>query len=115
MMKTKIITAIVIIIVTIVVLFNIIGNTAGDLTDAADSITDANNCSEETDNTGVKLTYNSTDGYCLNSSGGEVYLAGQYDLPLNTLFGSGSIVMLILMAVLFLVILGTAFYQLKKR
>lgn len=113
-MKAKIITTIIIIVVAIVVLFSIIGGTANDLTDAADSITDANNCSEGTDTTGAELTYNISSGYCLNSSGGNQYVAGQYDLPLNGLFDASGVVLLILMAVLFMIILGIAFYGIKK-
>ena len=97
--------ALVLVIVLFIVVFSIIGGTAENLTDAGDSITDANNCSLGTDAVGSKLVYNISDKYCHNSSGYQEYVAKQYDLPLNTLFSSSGVVLLILMASLLIVLI----------
>lgn len=105
MAKIKIITAIIMMIVGIIVIFSIIGGMSSSIKEGAESITDANNCSLGKDANSAELEYNITNKYCYNTTGnvtarGNVYLAGQYDLPLNSLYGSSGVVILILMAVL---------------
>lgn len=105
--KTKFIVGVVLLIVAIIIIFSFIGGSSAELTSAADSITDANNCSEGTD-----LVYNISDKYCYNSTGtNQIYEAGQYDLPLNTLFSSTGVVLLVLMAafLIFVVVLVLKF------
>ena len=113
-MDNKILTIIIMAIIGIVIIFNIVGNSATTIIDSADSITDANNCTEDkvTDTNSVALFYNYSDKYCYNvspgSDGGKQYLAGQYDLPINTLFGRSSVALLVFMGMLLLVIIGVA-------
>lgn len=101
----KVIIGVILVIVLILVYFNIVGSTATDIQGSADSITDANNCSLGTDLDGIKLTYNITDKFCYNSTIAPLYLAGQFNLPLNSLFGRNSVIILSLMAGLFIVIM----------
>ena len=112
----KFITVVIMIVVTIVILFSILGGTQGELVNAGDSITKANNCTLSKDTGGGAMTYNKTSDVCQNSSGGiDPVTPDKYRLPLNGLFGSTGVVLLILMAVLFLIILGTAFYAIKGK
>lgn len=90
--------AVIMVIITVIIVMNIIGHTAGPLKEGADGITEAHNCSEGEDNTGATLTYNSSNGFCLNSTGDKEYAAGYYDLPMNSLFGKTGVVFLCLMA-----------------
>ena len=104
--NTKVILiSIVSLVVFIILIFSLIGDTSSDLIDAADSVTDANNCSLGSDTVGTALTYNLTNKFCTNTTGSSLYLAGQYDLPLNSLFSNNGIILLILMAGLFILIL----------
>ena len=105
-------------IIAIIVIFNLVGSSSTQLTGGGDSITDANNCSEGVDNNDVALVYNITDKYCYNTSpdetGGKDSIAEQYDLPLNSLFSSNGIVLLILMAAVLLTIISIAMMKKKS-
>lgn len=105
-------------VVVLVIVFTFISNSTGDLTRATDSVTDANNCSDGTDTEGTTLKYNASNGYCYNTSAGndtQMYLAEQYDLPLNSLFGSSGMLMMIMMASILLLIIGISLkFKLKK-
>ena len=95
--------SVILIIVAVVVIFQFVGTSSSDLAAAGNSITDANNCSEEVnssvyDSTGAVLTYDQSTKYCQNSTGDDFYVAGQYDLPLNGLFGSSGVAFLVMMA-----------------
>ncbi len=107
--------AIVLLVVALVVAMTFIGSSSKELTDAADSITEANNCSEGEDNAGIKEYLNVTDGTCHNSTGTIPNARGDYDLPLNSLFSSSGVVLLVLMAALliFLIALSLGFFKKK--
>ena len=111
--KAKIMTVLTVIL-GIVVLFLVIGNLAPTIAESGDSITDANNCSEYDDANGNALEYNITDKYCYsgNATGNKIGLAGQYDLPLNSLFGRSGVILTIVMISLFIGIITLA---LKRR
>ena len=110
--------AILLVIIAFIVIFNFVGTSSTELTTAAESITDANNCSESTthDSTGAALTYNQTSKYCINSTGNDVFLAKQYDLPLNSLFGASGVALLVLMAsiLIFLIVLALKSFKGKQ-
>jgi len=111
-------TALIFLIVTIVVVFTFVGNSAGELNTAEESITDANNCSSHTDlGEGTKAIYNTTDDTCYsgNSTGEKLYLAGQYDLPLNTLFGTSGVLMLVMMASIMIFIVVISLKSIRKK
>lgn len=105
-------------IILIVLILSVIANLNSSLGDGADSITDANDCSTRSDTNGNALIYNITDKWCYNTTAsagnttGAVILAGQYDLPLNTLFGRTGVTLLIVMAGLFILLISVA---LKKK
>lgn len=109
-----IIVTVVALILAFVITFNIIGNSSTTLTSAADSITDANNCSEGTDTTGTAQTYNFTDKNCYNTTS-VTYTAGQYDLPLNTLFSRGGVVILVFMAMILIALVIIGLTSFKKK
>ncbi len=112
----KVVVGILLLIVFVILLFSLIGGTAGDLTNAADSVTDANNCSlGASDSPQGLLTYNITDKFCYNASTQAVYLAGQFDLPLNSLFSSGGVLMLIFMVAIFLIAIFTVLKGMKDK
>ena len=111
----KIMVGVILLIVFIILIFQLVGNSAPELTDAADSITDANNCSTGSDSTGTPLSYNFTSKGCFNSTGDELYTAGQFDLPLNALFGRSSVLLLVFMVVIFIVALFTVMRGLKDK
>lgn len=113
----KVVIGVVLLIVAIILIFLIVGNSAGDLIDAADTITEANNCSLGEGNDGVAFTYNATDKSCYNSTPAQAaqYVALQYDLPLNTLFGKSSILMLIFMAVILIISITIVIKGVKKK
>lgn len=111
----KVAVGLLLLIIFVILLFQIVGSSAFDLRNAADSVTDANNCSLGTDAAGETLTYNYTNKFCQNSSGGQAYLAGQYDLPLNSLFGRSSVLLLIFMAVVLIIAVGTVIMGIKKK
>jgi len=107
-------TSIILLIVAIIVVFNIVGNTSTNLQGGAESITDANNCSGGVDGTGTTLYYNISDKYCYNSTTGREGLAGQYDLPLNTLFSPSGIVLLVFMASILILMFMLSLKGIKK-
>jgi hypothetical protein len=111
----KVAVGVILLVVFVILIFQLVGNSAGDLTSAAESITDANNCSDGTDSTGATFTYNQSSKFCVNSTDDKVYLAGQIDLPLNTLFGSGGILMLIFMAVILIIAVMTVIKGMKDK
>lgn len=100
------IVAILTTIIAVVVIFNFIGTASSNLIDSADSITDANNCSEGVDATGTPLVYNYTDKTCGNSTANGLYTAKQYDLPLNTLFSRSGVTLLITMSGLLITLIA---------
>lgn len=113
-MENKRFLAILGIVLVFIVLVSSLGSLAPTITDAAESITDANNCSESTDSAGVELTYNLTNGYCYNSTGTNLFLAGQYDLPLNGLFSSSGVMVLILMVGFLVSVVGYVLYKRRR-
>lgn len=111
----KVAVGVLLLIIFIILIFQLVGSSAADLRNAADSVTDANNCSTGTDSTGVPLVYNFTDKTCGNSTVGGIYTAGQIDLPLNTLFGRSSVLLLIFMAVIFIIAIITTIKGIKQK
>lgn len=119
MAKGKIIAKIVMVVVAIVLVISVLGGMSEQLKTAGHSISDANNCSEATDTNfaAAGAVYNHTDGYCYNTTangGGKGYLAKQYDLPINTLFGANGAVLFIIMAFMLLFIVFLALKGFKK-
>ena len=110
-----VVIALVTLLVAFIVIFSIIGGSSGELRASADSITDANNCSDGTDTTGTTLGYNFTTKYCSNSTGNDLYVAGQYDLPLNALFSRSGVVLLIFMAAILIFLIGIGLHTFKKK
>lgn len=90
------------VIIAILIIFSFISNASTSMRQSAESISDANNCSDTTDGAGVAYSYNITSGLCQNSSVGaeDLYdtFDGTYDLPLSALFDVGGVAMLLLMA-----------------
>lgn len=117
MKKIGIAIGIISVIIVVVIIFSFVGTSSSNLITGANSITDANNCSEDTysDSTGVELTYNITDKYCYNSTGSALYVAGQYDLPLNSLFSSSGVLLIMLMASILILIIGITIKFGKKQ
>ena len=95
------------IVLTVIILFIIVGGMSNTVVDSARSITDANNCSDGS------LLYNQTSKYCMNSTGNNLYLAKQYDLPLSDLFGESGIALIALMAGLLVTIIVLAIRKVK--
>ena len=95
--KTAIIMMVILTVLGLVISMSIISGTSSDLIDAADSITDANNCSQFTG-----WEYNITGKTCTNTTSGFEQTAGQIDLPLNAFFSSSGITYLVLMAFMFI-------------
>lgn len=114
----KMILGIIFLVVIIVVAMSFIGSSSKELTDAADSITDANNCSLGSDASGT-FWYNITDKFCYNSTNvranaTSLYEARQFDLPLNSLYSRTGVVLLVMMAALLLVLIGVSLKFFKK-
>ena len=101
-MNKALITGIVLVIVAIIVIFTIVGNTAADIKDASESITDANNCTDGSDAAGTAWFYNSTGVSCANATNGSIYPAGYNRLPLSNLFATNSVIILVFMSAIFL-------------
>jgi hypothetical protein len=102
-----------------VVILNIIAGTTLSLKNSAESVTDSNNCSESEDGAGNLHFYNISDKYCYNTTadGGGLtkqHIAGQYDLPLNSLFSTGGVAFLVLMAGLLITIVIIALKGMRK-
>jgi hypothetical protein len=109
-MDLKKIVPIVMILITVVIIFSFVGNIAPEIKNGANSIYLANNCSYGKDIDNKPYTYNQTDGYCYNSSGGsgKVYAASGLDIPFKGLFAPGGIVVLVLMAGILLFVIAIA-------
>ncbi len=116
---TKILLPIILVIVSIIIIFSFVGDSSTELVNSANSITDANNCSRGVDAAGVTLFYNITDKFCYNTTpdatGGKDSIAGQFDLPLNTLFSSSGVVLLVLMAMLLVFVIVVIIKGLKGK
>lgn len=113
-MKFTIVLSTILVIISIITIFYVIGNMSGNIMGAGESITDANNCTEGTDAVNSEYYYNFSDSYCYNSTGQQVYVAGQYDLPLNGLFSGTGVIVLMLMAVVLLFSIKFSLQALKK-
>lgn len=111
----KVVIGLILLIVFIILIFQLVGSSAGELKASADSITDANNCSTGNDAAGIPLVFNVSDKACSNSTGNSQYTAGQFDLPLNTLFGRNSVLLLVFMAVIFMVAIFTVIKGIKDK
>ena len=111
----KVVIGLVLMIVFIILVFLLVGNSAESIIDAADSVTDANNCSLGSDAAGIPLSYNFTDKTCGNSTDGGLYTAGQFDLPLNSLFGRSGVLLLVFMAVILIVSIVVVLKGLKGK
>lgn len=102
----KIMTVVLTMIIAVIIIFQFVGTSSDDIVDAADSITDATNCSDGEGVNGEAMFYNASLDLCVNDTpdvGDENYsirnsTALDYDLPLNSLFSSSGVLILILMA-----------------
>ena len=113
MVNLKIISTITAVIIAVVIIFTFVGGSGKTITDAGNTITNANNCSESVDGAGIPHVWNETSRLCDNSTGGNV-TAALYNLPLNTLFGGSGVLILILMSMILLLVIGWVWKMNKK-
>lgn len=106
MIKDGYIQVLVVGIVALVMLFSIAASVLTYAGDAGDSMSDATQC---TDNGGL---WNTSQERCQNQTGGIYALIDYNSIPLNTLFASGGVVFIIIMAMLLILVVGT---HIKKR
>lgn len=108
---------VVLVIVTLTIIFSIVGSSGDEITGAADSVSDPNNCTESLDSTGTAMTYNITSDKCYNSTGDETFSPTKYDLPLAGLFSSNGVVLLVFMAaiLIFVILIGISWFKGKTK
>ena len=112
----KVLVGLLLLVIFIILVFQFLGSSATDLRDAADSVTDANNCSLHSQEGEIGI-YNFTDKVCYNgTSGGQaLYTAKQFDLPLSTLFGRSGVLLLIFMSVMLIMVVVTVMKGIKDK
>lgn len=102
----SVMVGIVTLIVAIIIIFNVVGNSANNITDAADAVQYATNCSDGVGVNGESLYYNSTLDLCVNDSKTGANCrnstATHYNLPIESLFGASGVLLLVFMAGLLL-------------
>lgn len=115
MKQLAMITSVLAVILTIVIIFSFVSGSTTTIEDASKSISEGNNCSENTGLDGSTLTYNASDGGCYMANSSFQVNATMYELPLRSMFAESGVLWLITMAALMIFIVVLVFVKVRYK
>jgi len=113
---TGMMIAVIMVILAVILIFQIVGGSANTMINATYELTDATSCEDNVGNQSEQLYYNTSSGNCHNISGEEtgIYYEQDYDLPLENLFSSSGVVLIVFMASIFIFVIVLMLRKIRK-